>query len=309
MHIEQVVAGVGGNVAAQAIQLRMRFGHQHLLAPARLVVRDARGENPIVLIDFAAAVANDEAGGRILVVSDALAGVTDPPAQGDFVMERTIPAAYFAAGTLTFETDSGDLIVCRLSWGGAAYGGPNDTSDDNDDNGDVGPAFPEPLTAVGARALQITLATQSRTTTNAADYVLTPAGQPVILTNNADETFTVVPCSVEDGTDRDGDGLCDEFDNCPDAANVDQADADDDGAGDACDGCPDDADKIAPGDCGCGQTDTDANANGVADCTESPAVVPPTPASCGCAGPALLAITAALWLCGARGRAAAYRTR
>ncbi|RME02738.1 MAG: DUF4350 domain-containing protein [Deltaproteobacteria bacterium] len=39
--------------------------------------------------------------------------------------------------------------------------------------------------------------------------------------------------------DGDGDGIPDTRDNCPDAANSDQADGDDDGVGDACDNCPD----------------------------------------------------------------------
>jgi MYXO-CTERM domain-containing protein len=42
--------------------------------------------------------------------------------------------------------------------------------------------------------------------------------------------------------DFDGDGLEDEFDNCPFAANFAQVDADSDGHGDACDGCPSTAD-------------------------------------------------------------------
>ena len=37
------------------------------------------------------------------------------------------------------------------------------------------------------------------------------------------------------GNDRDGDGVPDNTDNCPDIANPDQADSDGDGDGDACD--------------------------------------------------------------------------
>lgn len=37
--------------------------------------------------------------------------------------------------------------------------------------------------------------------------------------------------------DADNDGLCDDADNCPQAANPDQADGDEDGLGDACDLC------------------------------------------------------------------------
>jgi Thrombospondin type 3 repeat len=38
--------------------------------------------------------------------------------------------------------------------------------------------------------------------------------------------------------DRDGDGIIDPLDNCPDAANAAQADEDGDAVGDACDNCP-----------------------------------------------------------------------
>lgn len=39
--------------------------------------------------------------------------------------------------------------------------------------------------------------------------------------------------------DTDGDGVCDELDNCPAVANADQADTDGDGNGDLCDACAD----------------------------------------------------------------------
>ena len=38
--------------------------------------------------------------------------------------------------------------------------------------------------------------------------------------------------------DRDGDGVADAIDNCPDTANADQADSDGDGFGDVCDPFP-----------------------------------------------------------------------
>ncbi len=38
--------------------------------------------------------------------------------------------------------------------------------------------------------------------------------------------------------DRDGDGIVDQVDNCPDDRNVEQADEDGDGKGDVCDSCP-----------------------------------------------------------------------
>lgn len=45
-------------------------------------------------------------------------------------------------------------------------------------------------------------------------------------------------CRAPDPNDRDGDGVSNERDNCPDVANPDQADRDMDGKGDACDPCP-----------------------------------------------------------------------
>ncbi len=46
--------------------------------------------------------------------------------------------------------------------------------------------------------------------------------------------------------DRDGDGVPDGRDNCPDVANPDQHDEDNDGIGDACDGCPPISDPSQP---------------------------------------------------------------
>ncbi len=70
-------------------------------------------------------------------------------------------------------------------------------------------------------------------------------------------------------SDDDGDGTCDGVDNCAGLAN-DQADGDGDTLGDACDACAGDATKVAPGTCGCGVADADANANGVVDCLANP---------------------------------------
>jgi hypothetical protein len=58
--------------------------------------------------------------------------------------------------------------------------------------------------------------------------------------------------------DTDGDGVCDEEDNCVRTANKDQADQDGDGVGDVCDNCP----KVANAD----QTDTDKD--GIGDACE-----------------------------------------
>jgi hypothetical protein len=54
------------------------------------------------------------------------------------------------------------------------------------------------------------------------------------------------------------------------------ADADADGVGDCDDDCPNDAEKSAPGICGCGVADTDSDADGIADCQDTDAP-PPDP--------------------------------
>lgn len=75
--------------------------------------------------------------------------------------------------------------------------------------------------------------------------------------------------------DRDGDGINDPDDNCPDDPNADQADTDGDGLGDVCDPCPFDSlnDQDGDGECGdvdnCPQTpnpdQADSDTDGVGD--------------------------------------------
>lgn len=64
--------------------------------------------------------------------------------------------------------------------------------------------------------------------------------------------------------DDDGDGICNDDDNCPDDANSDQLDSDGDLAGDACDVCPYDPDDDIDADGVCGDVDNcidDANSD------------------------------------------------
>ncbi len=91
--------------------------------------------------------------------------------------------------------------------------------------------------------------------------------------------------------DADSDTVVDCLDNCPNTPNTDQtiptwyADTDNDGAGDAADTqssctqpagyvanstdlCPTDGNKTVPGDCGCGNADTDSDSDGTADCID-----------------------------------------
>ena len=78
--------------------------------------------------------------------------------------------------------------------------------------------------------------------------------------------------------DTDGDGACDAVDGCPNDANktapgicgcgTADTDSDGDGTADCNDGCPNDAGKTAPGQCGCGTTDTDSDGDSTADCND-----------------------------------------
>ncbi len=219
MQIEQVIGGVNGDVSAQAIQLRMRAPFQCFLQPARLWVRDAAGANPILLFDFDVCpdfeqcVAECVAGDRVLLTSANFSDFLDTPLAADFILTNLIPESYLAAGSLTFE-DSPGTIYWRLSWGGAAYSGPNDGSCVNDDspcpNGDFGPPWPEPLPSGGVEALRFQGPAEAPSTTNADDYALTAGA--AVFTNNAGASATItqpVPCPWDC---LDGDGTVDRFD-------------------------------------------------------------------------------------------------
>ncbi len=288
VHIEQVVAGLNGDVSAQAVQLVMRSGDQNLLEPARLVVRDAAGENPIVLFDFEGDIAEEGEGVRILVGTAELDRYADEGVGTDYTLTATIPPSYFAAGSLTFESDDGTRVVSRLSWGGGGYTGATDGIPDNTTGSDFAPPFPAALTSAGVRALLFQPEAGDRATGNADDYQFV---EVVELRNNAGEGFVLGPCvSAED---QDGDGLCDVADPCPQVAG-DGADRDGDGRGDACDACPDDPAKLAAGLCGCGQAETDSNGDGTPDCGDPAGAVP-------CAAP-VVALTLPLLLMRRRGR-------
>ena len=84
--------------------------------------------------------------------------------------------------------------------------------------------------------------------------------------------------------DSDSDFVGNACDNCPNVFNPPQGDADGDNVGDSCDGCPNDANKSAPGVCGCGVADTDSDGDGTPNCNDlcpnDPAKV--APGTCGC---------------------------
>jgi Calx-beta domain-containing protein len=188
MQIEQVIGSVNGDTTVQAIQLRMRSGGQNLVSFGKLVVFDAAGLNPITILDPTTNVPNGAVGDHVLIASSNFASHTTPPAMPDFIMTNLIPASYFGAGSLCWESDAG-VIMWRLSWGGASYTGSNLGSTTNDLDGNFGPAFGSPLPSTGITAVQFPGPATALSTNNAADYLLTTG--PVVFTNNAGTSFTV----------------------------------------------------------------------------------------------------------------------
>jgi hypothetical protein len=188
MQIEQVIVSVNTDTSAQAIQLRMRAAGQNFVSSGKLVVFDAAGLNPITVLDLTSNVTNGAVGDHVLIASANFASHTTPPAMPDFIMANLIPASYFAAGSLCWESNSG-IIYWRLSWGGASYTGSNLGNTANDMDGNFGPPFGSPLPSSGITAVQFQGAATAFSTNNAADYLLTTG--PVVFINNAGTSFTV----------------------------------------------------------------------------------------------------------------------
>jgi hypothetical protein len=200
MQIEQVIGGVGGDTTQQAIQLRLRGGSQNQMQFSRLVIRDAAGANPMVLVDMTAPVPNAAGLARVLIVSPAFAAAQNP--NEDFVMTATIPASHLAAGRLTFEDDFG-TIYWGVAWGGAGYTGANNCDFTNDANGNCGPAFAGPLPSMTGQALLYNGAAGGASGSNSTDYTVT-AGDAT-FTNNAGASAAVnVPPPPDPPILRDG---------------------------------------------------------------------------------------------------------
>jgi hypothetical protein len=183
MQIEQVIVGVNGDPTAQAVQLRMRSAFEDQVQAARLRVFNAVGGSAVTLVDFGVPVPNAGTGTRILIATPSF--VTVPPVTPDFIM-TAIPSTYFAAGSLVYEDDpSPVLVLWRLSWGGAGYTGVGTGTTDNDVDGQFNPPYGLALPSSGnGQALRFTGTAGALSTTNAANYALTPDGQAATFTNN-----------------------------------------------------------------------------------------------------------------------------
>ena len=188
MQVEQVIAGVNGLTSFQAVQLRMRATGENLMSNARLIAHDAAGANPIVLIAFPTNVTNAAGGSRVLVGSAGFSTATIPALTPDFTFTNPIPDSYLAAGSLTYESNTG-IIYWRLSWGGAAYTGPGTGSATNDADGIFNPPFAGPLPSTSTQALHFQFAASALSTNNANDYMLTSSA--ATFTNNAGQTGTI----------------------------------------------------------------------------------------------------------------------
>jgi hypothetical protein len=186
--IEQVIGSVNGDTTAQAVQLRARAIGQNFVSAGKLVAFDAAGLNPITILDVAGDVTHGAVGDHVLIASANFPSHTTPVAVPDFTMANLIPASYFAAGSLCWESDSG-TVYWRLSWGGAAYTGDCTGNTANDVDGNFCPAFGSPIPASGVTALQFQGAATAKSTNNAADYLLTTGS--VVFINNAGASFTV----------------------------------------------------------------------------------------------------------------------
>src|ERR1044071_6015619 len=166
MQIEQVIAGVNGDVTKQAIQLRQRFAGQNFVAGCRVIAYDSAGLNPIVVVDCDSSVTNGGQGDRILFATANFPAPVVP----DFIMSP-IPASYLAAGRIVW--DGFGFAYWSLAWGGASYTGPTTASVINDADGNYGPPWASPLPSTGVRALLFQGSADALSTTNAADYALT----------------------------------------------------------------------------------------------------------------------------------------
>lgn len=195
MQIEQVVGGLCGDPASQAIQLRMRALGQNEVSGHEVVAYDHNGENPVSLLVFPADVANGALGDRILLATTAFA--TDTGITPDFVLGQRIPDEYLRAGRVTFES-AANSILWSLAWGGSYWLGTNSGATTNDADGDFGAPVGQRLAHNATRSVRFTGAATALSTDNAADYQLTSG--PATVTNNGGQSVVLpAACIFGDG--------------------------------------------------------------------------------------------------------------
>ena len=199
MQIEQVIGGVNGNPAAQAIQLRMRSAGQSVVSASSLWAADAAGGNRVLLLDIDEDVTSSASGARVLLTTSSFTSTMVAGGAAsfspDFTLANPIPSSYLNAGRLLFEDDGGSAstpgaIYWSLSWGGASYTGSNTGSTQNDANGNFGPAFGSALPTSSRKGVIFPGAFNALSTTNLADYAFT--ADPATVTKNSGASFTVV---------------------------------------------------------------------------------------------------------------------
>jgi hypothetical protein len=203
MQIEQVTAGVNGDITAQAVQLRMRALGENLVSNGQLIARDAGGLNPVVLVDPTTDVANGNAGDHVLICTSSFLNYLPPGVTPDFIM-APIPASYLNAGSLTWQVNGPvtSTIYWRFSWGGASYTGAGTMSSLNDPNANANPPYATALPYQTLQAVKFQGLATAQSNTNLADYALTPGA--ATWTNNAGVSGATQPlsgCSVPAGID------------------------------------------------------------------------------------------------------------
>ena len=192
----------------------MRFDNQQFVAGKKLQVRDAAGNNPVLLKTFLGNAGTGIEGRRILITTTAFASANGITA--DSTLDQVIPESYLTAGRLTFE-DEGGIIYWSLSWGN--YAGSNMGSTTNDSDGNFGP----PALATSGLPFSTTKAVNFPgphsvlSTTNLADYALT-SGPSTWTRNNTTAVALPSSCVFADGfatgnfiawNDEEGEARCD----------------------------------------------------------------------------------------------------
>ena len=192
MQVEQVIGSVEGNTSAQAIMLRLRSGGQNVVTNGQLKAYDANGANPVTLWNVAVtSPANSAAGANVLFTSTAFDSLmaSVPGYSKDFNLTGTIPASYFAAGKVTWESDAG-AIEWALAFGNYAGTNTGATTNTTGASGNFGAPFASGLRTTGAEGIRLSIAASALSSGNSSDYALS---NPAMVRNNAGTSFTVVP--------------------------------------------------------------------------------------------------------------------